>query len=243
MKRTLIILATILSLCACEKTAQVVETNIELDTNEITLHCNEDKIIHIIGATEYCNAICNDEFVAWTYTDKNAITIDARHVGTTTISVEYKGDKTSAECKVTVLPSVDYTCDVTAIWGATKKEISAKVDKSYTSAYTDTQRQCETYQYTTNSGYGVTVRYYFKENELCGIHKVVNPNKDSESVAYMNIATGLSEYMERVSSNTPRTFSHPSGYYAALYTPSLNKNFDIYYAPTLDEALAHSFTK
>lgn len=241
MKRLLILLATI-SIAACEKNTQIIETNIELDTNEITLHCNEEKTIHIIGSAEHCYATSNDDFVACSYTDNNAITIDARHVGTTIISV-VKGNKAAAECKVTVLPTTDYTCDVTAIWGATKKEISANIDKSYTNAYTDTQRKCETYQYTPNSGYIVTMRYYFNENGLCGIHKIVNPNGDSETIAYMNIATGLSEYMEHVSYTTPRTFSHPSGYYAALYTPSLNKNFDIYYAPTLDEALAHSFTK
>ena len=106
------------------------------------------------------------------------------------------------------------------------------------------QRGCVTFNYNY-SGYDVACRYYYGEDGgLVGIHKSIEPATDSETAGYINIATSMSQYMETVSSpSNYRLFSHPDGYYASLYKPSLNNKLDVFYAPTLEEAKNHPFVK
>ena len=248
MRKTLYIIALAAAVCSCKKTPTQVEEAqpviISLEQDEVTLFCGETKQVRINGTEAYCSALAENEFVAWASGGERTMEIYASHVGTTKVVIECSEAENKDTCVVKVVPSSDYVGGVPALFGALKSDVKPNIDPSYIEGYTDTQRGCITYTYRY-SGYFVAARYYYDEqNRLIGIHKSINPEEDTETTAYINIATSLSQYMETLTSGvSERLFSHPDGYYAALYTPTLNNKLDVFYAKELNDAKNHTFIK
>lgn len=250
MKKTIYAIMAILTLAGCgkptqEETQEPEPITISMEESEITIHCGESKQVNIIGTSEYCSVKESDEFVVWASGGNNRIEIEGQHVGEATVTVSCDAAENEASCKVRVIPSIDYIGPVAPLFGKTKSEVKAAIDPSYEKAYTDSQRRCVTYNYKV-SGYSVANRYYYVDDKLYGIHKSIESPNDSESQAFINIALSLDEYMEILkagSQTSGRAYSHPSGYYAVLHSPTLNDKHDIFYAEDLEVARSHSFIK
>lgn len=236
----------VILLIGCQKQAEQKESiSISIEKNEILLICGESTEVPIIGTAEYCTAETDDNFVASAYGGDGKIEVEGMHVGQTRITIKSDAAENEIECLVTVLPSFDYVGGVTALWGASREDVNASVDRTnLLKSYYNEQRGCVTFSYQIGTYFIVTM-YYYSDGKLCGIHKTVEAPSDTETTAYINISNSMGEYMEFVSgsSSSGRIYKHPSGYYAVLYTPHLNETYDIYYAPTLEDAKNHPFTR
>lgn len=252
MKKNLLFLA-MLTILGCGKEAKPSEgptpepqpITISLENNEITLICGETRTIAVSGTTSYCSAEEGDEFIAWASGGNGKIEVEGQHVGTTSIKITCDEAINEETCLITVLPTIDYIGSVSALFGKSRSEVKEGLDKSYTDAYTDSQRGCVTYMYN-KSGYYIANRYYYdSDDKLCGIHKSIESPNDTETFAYINISNSLNEYMEYVSGSlsSGRAYQHPDGYYAVLFSPTKNSKHDVFYASTYDEAKNHTFVK
>ncbi len=252
MRRIFTILTIIAIASGCNKESGNTDSPKEeapiilsLENNEIKLICGESQQVKISGVSSYCTAKAEDEFVAYSSGGEGYIEIEGSHIGETIVVVSNDEAENKDSCKVTVVPTIDCVGDITSLWGSSLEEVYDKTDRTNMSkSYYNEQRGCQTFSYKIGDYYIVTM-YYFSDDKLCGIHKTVDAANDTEIQAYINISNSLAEYMEFVSGSATsgRIYKHPSGYYAVLYSPSLNETFDIYYATTLEEAQSHKFTR
>ena len=245
MKTTIYAIMAFITLAGCQRPSteeEIPPTIISLDEENITIYCGESKTIGISGTEAYCSAEEDSDFVVWASGGNGEIEIEGKHVGETFVTITCDDAENEAICNVTVLPTIDYIGSVAPLCGKTKSEVKEVIDKSYEKDYTDSQRGCITYYYN-KSGYLIANRYYYSEEKLCGIHKSIESPDDTETQAYINIATSLDEYMEAIngSSASGRIYSHPDGYYAVLYSPTMNQKHDIFYAASLEDAKSHPF--
>lgn len=244
MKQYYFLVTLLALLMGCQKQDER-KAHISIEKNEISLICGETTVIPIIGTTKFCEVDTKDDFVAYPYGGNGEIEIEGLHIGQTKVIVNSDDAENEIECDVTVLPSFDYVGGVTALWGASREDVNACVDRTnLLTSYYNEQRGCITFSYKIGEYYIVTM-YYYSDGKLCGIHKTVEAPNDTETTAYINISNSMGEYMEFVSgsSSSGRIYEHPSGYYAVLYMPHLNDTHDIYYAPTLEDAKNHTFVR
>lgn len=252
MRRIFTILTIIAIASGCNKEVGNTDNSKEeapiilsLENNEIKLICGESQQVKISGVSSYCTAKAEDEFVVYSSGGEGYIEIEGSHIGETIVVVSNDEAENKDTCKVSVIPTIDRVGGITSMWGSSLKEVYDKADKTnLLKSYYNEQRGCQTFSYKIGDYYIVTM-YYYSDGKLCGIHKTVEAPNDTETEAYINISNSLKEYMEFVSgsSSSCRVYEHPSGYYAALYSPHLNDIHDIYYAPSLEDAKNHPFTK
>lgn len=267
MKKVLFLLPLLAALffvgCSSDDEPQVQPVNIALSKTEISISTDDETNIEVVGAdVNECTVSSEDEFIAYAMIYEGKINIEAEHVGETTIIV--KAGDAEAKCTVSVTPLDDYVGSTVTEWGITYDELKEMVEQPYDSFWDDTQRGSKNFTYTKN-GYKVTNRYYFENNMLSGVEKVLSTDSDSDTFTALNITSSLREYSEyenayteRISNAYPQLtingyiFSYPQKYYAVYEQTRYDILWEtgsrpsttnvVYFAKDLDTAKEHKFT-
>lgn len=245
MKRIIAVLSVALFILGCEKPKTEdgnAQPTFSLDKRELTIARGTSESFTITGDEGYYCADEGDDFVAYASSNGKSIEVEGLHVGETSITVSRDGTNFKDSCIVKVIPTNDCVGEVIPLWGSSESEVHELINKDYVRHYYNEQRKCQSYSYYIGD-YFVVNMYYFSDGRLIGIHKTVDPQSETETEAYISISSSLNEYAEFISGSSLscRIYNRPSSYFAAMYTPSLNDTFDIYYAPTIDDAKNHTF--
>ena len=215
-----------------------VQTSISLSKNVVTLTCGETESIYVNGvnATE-CDIKVDDDFVAYTSSNKNSININSKHVGKTKIRLSYNSK--SSIIDVEVKPTLNLIGNPTILfdenWDAVKR-----ANKGYQLIEYDNRFDIfEKADYVT-----ITHRYQFSSNILKNIltesyHGQQTNKYQSQYRSIMDeYATFTEEYYSTAFGGKILIYNRNNQYLIGMRTFDGNdKGWYIYYAKTREEII------
>lgn len=215
-----------------------VPTNISLSKNAVTLTCGEAESIDVSGvnATE-CDIKVDDDFVAYTSTNKNSINIKTKHVGKTKITLSYNGKSSTID--VEVKPTLNLIGNPSVLfdenWDTVKNANMGSQITEYDSRFDITEKT----DYLT-----ITHRYLFSSNKLKNIltksyHGQQTNKYQSEYRSIMTeYATFQEDYNSTAFGGKIIIYNRNNQYLIGIRTFEGNdKGWYIYYAKTREEII------
>lgn len=245
MKKLAIFLAAVFTLAGCTKNKGV---SLYPEYDEIEIFVGEQKNI-IIGGADWriCNVTAENDFIVHTSGVTGGVWISGQYVGETILKIGGTYATNTVERKIKVVTIRDYIGDYVPMFGERREDVCQAIDLRGKKEYIDTQRGCTTYTYEEH-GFSITDRYYYKNDLLYGIHKIIETYPGANPIG--DIDRNLKDYMRLLDWNgNDKTYYHPS-YHAAEYIHFNSDSgwyeadrFDIYFAESLDDAKRHTFAK